>query len=113
MGKAKEYSYFRLREICSHLIDTFKKLNVLDVCLSFPYEDSHGVDCVTLAEALVEGIAESLNINRYPLNEEWVKNLRIFFAEGEESFPEILLGVQTAKSIWDGRLAIRILTPHL
>ncbi|MGZ3534705.1 MAG: hypothetical protein ACXU9K_05725, partial [Thermodesulfobacteriota bacterium] len=42
---------------------------------------------------------------------EWIKRLRLCFAEGEENFFEILLGLQTAKSILAERVQIRIFTP--
>ena len=108
LGKVREYSYLRLREICSHLLETIKRLKVLDVCLSFPYEESYNVDCGKLTEVLIEGIADSLGLERYPSNGEEIEGLRLFFAEGEECFPEILLGAQTAKSILKNHLKIRI-----
>jgi hypothetical protein len=52
-----------------------------------------------------------LDSRRYPSNEEWIESLRLFFAEGEDRFSEVLLGVQTAKSILEDRLPIRIFTP--
>jgi hypothetical protein len=111
LGRVKEYSYLRLREICSYLLETLKRLKTSNVCLSFPYEESYNVDCGKLTEVLIEGIADCLDLDRYPSNEEWLKGLRLFFAEGEERFSEILLGVQTAKSILEGRLKIRIFAP--
>jgi hypothetical protein len=111
LGRVKEYSYLRLREICSYLLETLKRLKTSNVCLSFPYEETYNVDCGKLTEVLIEGIADCLDLDRYPSNEEWFKGLRLFFAEGEERFSEILLGVQTAKSILEGRLKIRIFAP--
>jgi len=108
LGKVKEYSYLRLREICSYLLETLRRLKASNVCLSFPYEESYNVDCSKSVEVLIEGIADCLDSNRYPSNEEWIKGLKLFFAEGEERFSEILLGVQTAKSILEDRLNIRI-----
>jgi hypothetical protein len=64
-----------------------------------------------LAEVLIEGIADCLDLHQYPYNEEWLKSLRLYFAEGEEHFFEILLGVQTAKSILEERIQIRIFAP--
>ena len=107
----KEYSYLRLRELSTHLLETLKKLDALEVCLSLPYEESYNVDCGKLAEILIEGIADCLDLGQYRFDGEWVKGLRLFFAEGEERFPEILLGVQSAKSILEDRLPIRIFTP--
>jgi hypothetical protein len=111
LGKIREYSYLRLRELCPYLLETLKKLNTSNVCLSFPYEESYNVDCGKLAEVLIEGIADCLDLDQYSFNQEWIKSLRLFFAEGEERFPEILLGVQTAQAILEDRLKIRIFTP--
>jgi hypothetical protein len=109
LGEVKEYSYLRLRELCPYLIETLKKLNVFNICLSLPYEEGLNVDCGKLAEVLIEGIADCLDPNQYLFDEKWIRGLRLFFAEGEEWFHEILLGVQTAKSILEDRLEIRIL----
>ncbi len=108
LGKVREYSYLRLRELSAFLLDTLKKLNTLSVCLSFPYEEGYNVDCGKLAEVLIEGIADCLDLSQYSFNEQWIKGLRLLFEEGEERFREILLGVQTAKSILEDRLTIRI-----
>lgn len=111
LGEMKEYSYLRLRELSPHLLETLKKLDAFTVCLSLPYEESTHVDCGKLAEVLIEGIADCLDLHPYPFNGEWIKNLKLHFAEGEEHFFEILLGVQTAKSILEERIPIRIFTP--
>jgi hypothetical protein len=111
LGEVKEYSYPRLRELSPHLLETLKKLDASNVCLSLPYEESTNIDCGKLAEVLIEGIADCLDLSGYPINEEWIKNLRLYFAEGEENFFEILLGVQTAKSILEERIQIRIFSP--
>ena len=111
LGKVKEYSYLRMRELSPYLLETLKKLNTSNVCLSLPYEESYNVDCGKLAEVLIEGIADCLDLDQYSFNPGWIKGLRLFFAEGEERFPEILLGVQTAQSILEDRLKIRIFAP--
>jgi hypothetical protein len=111
LGKVREYSYLRLRELSPYLLVTLKKLNISNVCLSLPYEESYNVDCGKLAEVLIEGIADCLDLDQYLFYKEWIKTLRLFFAEGEERFPEILLGVQTAQSILEDRLKIRIFAP--
>ena len=111
LGEVKEYSYLRLQELPPHLLKTLKKLGTFNICLSLPYEESTHVDCGKLAELLIEGIAECSDLSGNPSNGEWIKNLRVYFAEGEEHFSEILLGVQTAKSILDDRIQIRIFTP--
>jgi hypothetical protein len=111
LGRVREYSYLRLRELSPFLLETLRKLNTSNVCLSLPYEESYNVDCGKLAEVFIEGIADCLDLDQYSFNQEWIKSLRLFFAEGEERFPEILLGVQTAQSILEDRLKIRIFAP--
>jgi hypothetical protein len=111
LGETKEYSYLRLRELAPHLLMTLKKLGILNVCFSLPCEESYNVDCGKLAGVLIEGIVDCLDLGQYPLDEEWIKNLRLFFAEGEEHFSEVLLGIQTAKSILEERIQIRIFAP--
>jgi len=90
LGEMNKYSYLRLRELSLHLLETLKKLDILRVCLSLPYEESYNVDCGKLAEVLIEGIADCLDLRQYPFDEKWIKNLRLYFAEGEEHFSEIL-----------------------
>jgi hypothetical protein len=111
LGETKEYSYLRLRELAPHLLAALKKLDILNVCLSLPYEESYNVDCGKLAEVLIGGIVDCLDLDQHAFDEEWIKNLRLFFAEGEDHFSELLLAVQTAKSILEERIQIRIFNP--
>ena len=110
-GEVREYSYLRVRELSAQILETLKKLDARGVCVSLPHGESYNVDCGKLTEVLIEGIADCLDLSGYSFNEKWIKDLRICFAEGEENFLEILLGLQTAKSILDERIHIRILTP--
>ena len=111
LGKVREYSYPRLRELFSFLLGTLKNLNVSKICFSLPEDEEHQVEPGKLAEVLMEGIADSADDAATPDREEWIKGLQLYFAEGEKRFSEILLGVQTAQSILKGRLDIRILVP--
>ncbi len=111
LGGIKEYSYLRLRELSPHLLETLKKLDASNVCLSLPHGESTDVDCGKLAEVLIEGIADCLDLNGYPFHGEWIKNLRLYFAEGKENFFEMLLGIQTAKSLLEERIQMRIFVP--
>ena len=111
LGKVREYSYLRLRELFPFLLGTLKKLNVSKICFSLPEDEEHQVEAGKLAEVLMEGIADSVDEVSAADREEWIKGLQLYFAEGEERFSEILLGVQTAVSILKGRLNIRILVP--
>ena len=108
LGEVKRYSDFRLRELSPYLLDTLKKLGWPNVCLSFPYGESYHIDCRKVVESLIEGIADGLDHREVLLEEGWMRKLRLYFAEGEEVFAEILSGVQTAKSIFGGRIQIEI-----
>jgi hypothetical protein len=111
LGKVKEYSYLRLRELSPYLLSTLKNLCAVNICLSLPYGENYNVDCGKLAEVLIEGIADFLDLCQTPKDEEWIKSLRLFFAEGEERSTGILLGVQTAQSILEERLKMKIFIP--
>ena len=111
MGKVKEYSYLRLRELFSFLLGTLKNLNVSKICFSLPEDEERQVEAGKLAEILMEGIADSLSVVATAEEKEWIKGLQLYFAEGEERFSAILIGVQTAQSLLRGRLDIRILVP--
>ncbi len=111
LGEVREYSSLRARGLCAQLLETLKKLDALNVCLSLPYEESYNVDCGKLAEVLIEGIADCLDLSGYSFNGEWIERLQVCFAEGERNFLEILLGLQTAKSILEQRIQIGIYTP--
>jgi len=108
MGKIKEYSYLSVREVVPFVVETLKNMRASNLCFSLPYGDEYNVDCGKLTEVLLEGITDSLD--QSPSDREWIENLTLFFGEGEKRFSEILLGVQTAKSILTDRLQIRILT---
>jgi hypothetical protein len=111
LGKQKEYSYPRLRELCPYLFQTLRKLSAGSVCLSFPGEEDYNVNCGKVAEVLLEGITDSAGFDASPGGEKWIRDLRLFFMEREDRLRELLLGVQTAKTILEGRVEIRILAP--
>ena len=109
LGKVKEYSYLSVREVIPFVVETLKNLRASNLCFSLPYGNEYNVDCGKLTEVLLEGLLDGLD--QYPSDRKWIENLTLFFGEGEKQFSEILLGVQTAKSILTDRLQIRILTP--
>jgi hypothetical protein len=111
LGKVREYSYLRLRQLFPFLLDTLRRLKVSKICFSLPEDDEHQVESGKLAEVLMEGIADSTDETSSSGTEEWIKGLQLFFAEGEASLHEVLLGLQTAQSILKDRLNIRILIP--
>lgn len=110
-GNLRQYSYLKVREISMYILNTLSRLKASNVCLSLPYSEDYNVDCGKLVEVLIEGIGDCLDKNQASFNNEWIESLRIFFAEGKEKTLEVLIGVQTAKSILRDRLNIRILTP--
>ncbi len=111
LGEVKEYGHLRLREVALRLLQTAKRLEAFDICLSLPYGDGTRVYCGKMAEVLIEGIVNGLGSSGDPLNTECLKKLRLYFAEGEEHLPEILSGVQTAKAALKNRVQIGIFLP--
>lgn len=111
LGPMREYGHLRLREVPPRLLQIVKRLEAFDVCLSLPYEEGTNVNCGKMAQVLIEGIANCLDLGGSPFNGEWVKRLRFYFAEGEEHLSEILSGVQSAKATLQKRIQISILPP--
>jgi len=111
LGKVKEYSSLRVRELSPYLLSTLQKLGISSLCISFPYGEAYNVDCAKLIQVVIEGISDGMNQNKLEIEGSWVTNLRIHFAEGEEKFPEVLMGVQTAKSILESQMDIRVFIP--
>lgn len=109
LGKRKEYSYLSIRELVPFVVETLKHLKISRICLSFPYGEEVNVDCGKLSEVFLEGVADRLDPSSS--DRVWTENLTLSLCEGKEQFSEVLLGVQTAKSILEERLTIRILTP--
>lgn len=111
LGKVRDYSHLRLGDLSSHLLGTLRNLNALSVCLSLPYEGHYNVDCRKAAEVLMEGFANCLGMGKHSYSEDWVRGLLFFFSVEEENISEILLGLQTAQSVLEGRFSIRIFAP--
>ncbi len=109
LGKIRDYSTLRLRDLFPRFFDTLRNLRSSKVCLSFPSDEKYNVDSGKSAEVLLEGMADSFNSGPSP-DERWMTELELFFVVEEEKFPEILLGVQTAQSILKDRLKMRIFT---
>jgi hypothetical protein len=110
LGKLREYSYPRLRDLCPFLLETLGRLRVSKVCFCLPEDERHQVEPAKLAEILMEGIADTAETLPFPGGREWVKGLQPVFAREEGDLSEILLGLQTAQSILRDRINIRILT---
>jgi hypothetical protein len=109
LGKVRDYSTLRLRDLSPRLFQTLRNLKSSKVCLSFPSNERYKVDCGKSAEVLLEGMADRFK-SESSQDEDWAGKLQLFFTVEEEKFPEILLGVQTAQSILKDRLKIRIFT---
>jgi hypothetical protein len=111
LGKVKEYSYPRLRELFPYLLGTLKKLKFSKICFALPEDAEHQVEPGKLAEVLLEGIADMMDDADPSERGTWAKGLQLLFAEGEDRCSEILLGVETAQSILEDRLSIQVLVP--
>ncbi len=112
LGRTKEYSTIRLRELFAHVLETIKNLRTSSICLSLPFGgERYRVDPGKLTEVFLEGIADGLDRWKHTPDEDWIKTLRLFFAGGENHVSEILLGVQAAESLLRDRLTIRVLIP--
>jgi hypothetical protein len=112
LGRTKEYSSIRLRELFAHLLETIKNLRACSICLSLPFGgEGGGVDSGKLTELFLEAIADGLNEWKQSPDKEWIETFRLFFAEGENRFSEILLGVHAAQAVLRDRLPIRLLIP--
>ncbi len=111
LGKIREYSYLRVREMVPFLLRPVRRLSVSKVSFSLPYHEDYHVDCGKLIEVLLEGIADCLELEPFDSDQDWIRNLQLFFGEGEGRFSEILFGVKTAKLILNDRIPIRILVP--
>jgi hypothetical protein len=113
LGPCREYSTLRLRDLFPFLFRTIQKMRPTALCLSFPCEAAGPVDCGKFAEILLEGIGDGLDSAGAGLDETWVQGLRLHLAEGAVHFPELLVGVETARALFRSHLEIRILTPAL
>ena len=111
LGEVKKYSDLLLYKLPPYLLETFKRLGVSNICLSFPYAGDYSVDCAKMVKILIEGIVEGLVSRHNPVDEEWSKKLKIHFAEGEENYFDLLLGVQTVKSTVEKRILINLIVP--
>lgn len=111
LGKIREYSYLRVREMVPFLLRPVRRLSVSKLSFSLPYHEDYHVDCGKLIEVLLEGIADCLELEPFFSEQDWIRNLQLFFGEGEGRFSEILFGVKTAKLILNDRIPIRILVP--
>jgi len=108
LGRVREYSYLRLRDLLPFVLDRLQKLSVSKVCFSLPEDEEHQVEPGKMAEVLMEEIADAAG-EPSSGKEGWAEELTLYFAGGEGCSAEILLGLQTAQSILQDRLDIQIL----
>ena len=111
LGEVERYNPLRLRELFPHVLDTLRKLAPRSTCLSFPYGESYHADCKKIVESILLGIGDSFVRQKPVVEEGWIRRLRLYFAEGEEYFQEVLSAVQIAKSKLGERIQIEISTP--
>ncbi len=108
LGRVREYSLFRLKELSVHLIMTLQGIQAPTICLSFPCEEPYDLGCGKTAEVLIEAIADCFDRDPPLKDEEWVKNLRLLFPQDTDRFEETLLGIESAKSILGDRFKINV-----
>ncbi len=111
LGKVREYSSLRVRELLPFLLSALRKLEVASISVSFPHGENYNLDCSKLIGVILEGIADYGDEGRERGDSDWVTGLRICFAEGEEKFPEVLMGVQTAGARLQPRVEMRLFIP--
>jgi hypothetical protein len=111
LGKIREYGILRIREVSSSLWHILQKMRAPSVCISLPCgEGTHG-DCGKLWAVFLEEGAHCADEKPHGFEEEWIRNLQLLFAEEERPSPEILVGIQTVKSVLENRFPFRILIP--
>jgi hypothetical protein len=112
LGRTREYSSIRLRDLFAHVLETVRNLRASSICLSLPFgEGGYGIDSGKLTELFLEAVGDGLNEWKQSADREWVEAFRLFFAEGENRFSEIVLGVRAAQAVLRDRLPIRLLIP--
>jgi hypothetical protein len=111
LGKVREYSSLRVRELLPFLLNALMKLEVSSFSLSFPHGENYNLDCSKLIGVILEGVADFGDKGKGRGDGDWVADLRICFAEGEEKFPEVLMGVQTAGAMLQPRVEMRLFIP--
>jgi hypothetical protein len=110
LGKVKEYGYLRIRELSSFLWTVLQKMRVPSTCVCLPCGEAYNVNGGKLMALFLEEGAHRVE-EPDGFEEEWIKNLHLLFPEEEESFSEMLLGIQTMKSVLEHRFPFRILVP--
>jgi len=111
LGRIREYGILRVRELSSSLWHVLQKMRAQSVCVSLPCGEVTPVDCGKLLAVFLEEGAHRADEKPQGFEEEWIKNLQLFFAEEEGRSSEMLLGIQTAKSVLENRFPFRILIP--
>jgi hypothetical protein len=74
LGKVRDYSTLRLRDLFPRLFQTLRNLKSSKVCLSFPSNERYKVDCGKSAEVLLEGMADRFN-SESSQDEDWAGKL--------------------------------------
>lgn len=112
LGKIKDYGILRLRDLFPHVLETVKNLRTSSACLSLPYEEGrYNVELGKLTQIFLETVADGLRAWQNTADEEWIRSIRLYLAEGESRVSEILLGVQAVQSALQDRLPIRVFVP--
>ncbi len=110
LGKVKEYGAIRVRELSSFLWSVLEKMRVQSVCACLPCGEDYNVDGGKLMALFLE---EGAHRSDAPdgFEQAWIRDLHLILSEDQERFSEILLGIQTMKSVLEHRFPFRILVP--
>jgi hypothetical protein len=113
LGRVKEYSSLRVRELLPSLLGALRKLKISSLSVSLPHGENYNLDCSKLVGVILEGIADFGDEEKGQGRNAWVPPLRISFAEGDEKFSEVLIGVQAAQGILRQRIEMRLFIPSI
>jgi len=111
LGRVREYGILRVRELSSSLWRVLQKMRAPSACVSLPCGEGTPVNCGKLLAVFLEEGAHCADEKPQGFEEGWIKNLQLLFAEEQGGSSEILIGIQTAKSILEKRFPFRILIP--
>ncbi len=111
LGKTRDYGILRVRELSSNLWHVLQKMRAPSACVSLPCGEGYSVDCGKLLTVFLEEGAHRADEELHGFDEEWIKSLQLLFAEEEGRFSEMLLGIQSVKSVLESRFSFRILIP--
>jgi hypothetical protein len=111
LGKIRGYDILRIREVSSNLWHVLQKMCVPSACVSLPCGGAYKVDCGKLLAVFLEEGVHRADGKPHGIEEAWIRNLQVLFAEEGGRFSEMLLGIKAAKQTLKHRLPFRVLIP--